>query len=40
MNSIITLDDLTTFSGLDVLDHLDRSIRIPVISGPQAQATS
>ncbi|WP_287004067.1 MULTISPECIES: hypothetical protein [Gordonia] len=37
MNSIITLDDLTTFSGLDVLDHLDRSIRIPVISGPQAQ---
>lgn len=37
MNSINTLADLTALSGLDVLDHLDQEISIPVIAGPQAQ---
>lgn len=37
MNSINTLADLTALSGLEVLDHLDQEISIPVIAGPQAQ---
>jgi hypothetical protein len=33
----LTLFELTQLSGLDVLDHLDQSVSIPVIAGPQAQ---
>nr|WP_296769608.1 hypothetical protein [Rhodococcus sp. (in: high G+C Gram-positive bacteria)] len=33
----MTLSDLTTLSGLDVLDHLDQQVSIPVIDGMQAQ---
>lgn len=36
MNSL-TLSTLTELSGLDVLDHLDTSVTIPVIDGLQAQ---
>ncbi|ROZ98792.1 hypothetical protein [Gordonia sp. OPL2] len=37
MNTIATLSDLTQLSGIDVLDHLDQSVSIPVITGLQAQ---
>ncbi|MGW0039923.1 hypothetical protein [Gordonia sp. NPDC003376] len=37
MSSVMTLDRLTTLSGLSVLDHLDRSVSIPILDGPQAQ---
>ncbi|MCF6467593.1 hypothetical protein FAF44_04085 [Nonomuraea sp. MG754425] len=33
----MTLEELTTWTGLSVLDHLERSARIPVIDGLQAQ---
>jgi hypothetical protein len=33
----LTLADLTSLSGLDVLDHLERQVTIPVVAGPQAQ---
>ncbi len=36
MNAM-TLSTLTDISGLDVLDHLDRSVSIPVVDGLQAQ---
>ncbi|MFZ2238299.1 MAG: hypothetical protein WAV90_01995 [Gordonia amarae] len=36
MNSL-TLSTLTELSGIDVLDHLDTSVTIPVIDGLQAQ---
>ena len=35
--SSMTLSALTDISGLDVLDHLDRSVSIPVVDGLQAQ---
>ncbi|MEZ7236429.1 hypothetical protein QYS60_01425 [Rhodococcus sp. GXMU-t2271] len=35
--SDLTLSDLTTLSGLDVLDHLDREVTVPVTDGLQAQ---
>jgi hypothetical protein len=34
---IITLADLTRMSGLDVLDHLEREVAIPIVDGLQAQ---
>ncbi|KAA0023612.1 hypothetical protein [Antrihabitans cavernicola] len=37
MNSTLTLADLTARSGLDVLDHLDKEVTIPIIDGMQAQ---
>ncbi|MFD9130582.1 hypothetical protein [Kitasatospora sp. NPDC059571] len=33
----LTLADLTARTGLDVLDHLEREVTIPVVAGPQAQ---
>ncbi|PSK88929.1 hypothetical protein CLV63_12817 [Murinocardiopsis flavida] len=33
----LTLADLTERSGLDVLDHLERAVTVPVIDGLQAQ---
>ncbi|GAA3719936.1 hypothetical protein GCM10022224_102340 [Nonomuraea antimicrobica] len=33
----MTLDSLSLRTGLSVLDHLDRSVRIPVVDGLQAQ---
>jgi hypothetical protein len=33
----LTLAELTTRSGLDVLDHLEREVTVPVVSGLQAQ---
>ncbi|MEV0471792.1 hypothetical protein [Streptomyces prunicolor] len=33
----VTLADLTRRSGLDVLDHLERQVTIPVVDGLQAQ---
>src|SRR5688500_4725632 len=33
----ITLAELTRISGLDVLDHLEREVAIPVVDGIQAQ---
>ncbi|MHC3471987.1 hypothetical protein ACYF6T_25295 [Streptomyces sp. 7R007] len=33
----MTLEDLTLRSGLDVLDHLERQVAIPVVDGLQAQ---
>ena len=35
--SAMTLADLTTRTGLDVLDHLERELEIPVTDGLQAQ---
>ncbi|MDF3307049.1 hypothetical protein P3H15_18665 [Rhodococcus sp. T2V] len=37
MNSIMTLSDLTTLTGLDVFDYLDQEVSVPVIDGMQAQ---
>ncbi|MDJ0395653.1 hypothetical protein QMK17_20230 [Rhodococcus sp. G-MC3] len=38
MNTMnMTLSDLTALSGLDVLDHLDQQVSVPVVDGPQAQ---
>ncbi|MCW4351974.1 hypothetical protein ONR57_01500 [Hoyosella sp. YIM 151337] len=37
MHAELTLSDLTALSGLDVLDHLDREVTVPVTSGLQAQ---
>lgn len=37
MHSDLTLSDLTALSGLDVLDHLDREVTVPVTDGLQAQ---
>lgn len=34
---ITTLHDVTRLAGLDVLDHLDRQVTVPVIAGVQAQ---
>ncbi|WP_157430122.1 hypothetical protein [Actinomadura oligospora] len=33
----MTLSDLTRQTGLDVLDHLEMDVAIPVLAGPQAQ---
>lgn len=33
----MTLADLTTRTGLDVLDHLERQVTVPVVDGLQAQ---
>ncbi|MFL6075897.1 MAG: hypothetical protein ACJ73S_21105 [Mycobacteriales bacterium] len=33
----VTLADLTARTGLDVLDHLEREVTIPVVAGLQAQ---
>ncbi|WP_433330326.1 hypothetical protein [Spirillospora sp. CA-294931] len=35
--TVTTLADLTRLTGLDVLDHLERQVSIPVIDGLQAQ---
>ncbi|GAA1461688.1 hypothetical protein [Williamsia maris] len=35
--NVMTLSTLTDLTGLEVLDHLDRSVSIPVIDGLQAQ---
>lgn len=37
MNHTMTLSALTTFSGLDVFDYLDKELTIPVVDGLQAQ---
>lgn len=37
MTQPLTLADLTERSGLDVLDHLEREVTVPVINGLQAQ---
>ncbi|MFI2350030.1 hypothetical protein ACH492_23855 [Streptomyces sp. NPDC019443] len=37
MTTTMTLADLTTRTGLDVLDHLEREVTIPVVDGLQAQ---
>lgn len=37
MTRTVTLADLTRLTGLDVLDHLERQLAIPVIDGLQAQ---
>ena len=37
MTPLLTLSDLTQLTGLDVLDHLDRSISVPISGGLQAQ---
>jgi hypothetical protein len=37
MNTTMTLADLTRRTGLNVLDHLEQQITIPVIDGLQAQ---
>lgn len=37
MTSALTLAELTARTGLDVLDHLEREMTIPVIAGIQAQ---
>ncbi|MBH0123681.1 hypothetical protein M1M07_24795 [Rhodococcus sp. HM1] len=37
MNALRTLSDITTWSGIDVFDHLDREVSVPVVDGPQAQ---
>lgn len=35
--STTTLAELTERTGLDVLDHLEREVTVPVVAGPQAQ---
>ncbi|GGC56062.1 hypothetical protein IEU95_08385 [Hoyosella rhizosphaerae] len=37
MQSELTLSELTNLTGLDVLEHLDREVTIPVSGGMQAQ---
>jgi hypothetical protein len=37
MNTTLTLAELTTRTGLDVLDHLEREVTIPIVDGLQAQ---
>ena len=37
MQTTLTLGDLTARTGLDVLDHLEREVTIPIIDGLQAQ---
>jgi hypothetical protein len=37
MTKTLTLGDLTARTGLDVLDHRERQVTIPVIAGIQAQ---
>jgi hypothetical protein len=37
MNSNMTLSALTTLTGLDVFDYLDKEVSIPVVDGLQAQ---
>jgi hypothetical protein len=37
MTMTLTLADLTARTGLDVLDHLEREVTIPVVAGLQAQ---
>ena len=37
MNALHTLSDITAWSGIDVLEHLDREVSVPVVDGPQAQ---
>jgi hypothetical protein len=37
MHTTLTLGDLTARTGLDVLDHLEREVTIPIIDGLQAQ---
>lgn len=37
MNSNITLSTLTSRTGLDVFDYLDKEISVPVVNGSQAQ---
>ena len=37
MHTTLTLADLTARTGLDVLDHLEREVAIPVTDGIQAQ---
>lgn len=36
-NHVHTLNDIEQLAGIDVLDHLDRQVDVPVIGGPQAQ---
>ena len=37
MYSELTLSDLTSLSGLEVLEHLDRQVAVPITAGLQAQ---
>ncbi len=37
MNTTLTLGELTSRTGLDVLDHLEREVTVPVVDGLQAQ---
>lgn len=37
MNATLTLAELTSRTGLDVLDHLEREVTIPIVDGLQAQ---
>ncbi|GGT24497.1 hypothetical protein [Streptomyces purpureus] len=37
MNVNVTLGELTARTGLDVLDHLEREVTVPVVDGMQAQ---
>src|SRR3984885_15571026 len=37
MTKTLTLSDLTARTGLDVLDHLELEVTIPVVAGIQAQ---
>ncbi|MFI9331422.1 hypothetical protein ACIGZJ_28285 [Kitasatospora sp. NPDC052868] len=36
-DDVLTLADLTALTGLDVLDHLEREVAVPVVAGLQAQ---
>lgn len=37
MITTVTLAELIDRHGIDVLDHLDRSVDVPIVTGPQAQ---